>query len=75
MKIQFLIFVLSFAAVSASMAQTDKPKGVYKLSEIIHQDGKHLEAQFKQYKFCLDKYSLTVGYNSVIFCGFRTFQS
>ena len=34
---------------------------------IIHQDGKHLEAQFKQYKFCLDKYSLTVGYNSVIF--------
>ena len=67
MKIQFLIFVLSFAAVSASMAQTDKPKGVYKLSEIIHQDGKHLEAQFKQYKFCLDKYSLTVGYNSVIF--------
>ena len=67
MKIQFLIFVLSFVAVSASMAQTDKPKGVYKLSEIIHQDGKHLEAQFKQYKFCLDKFTLTVGHDPVIF--------
>ena len=66
-KIQFLVFVLSFAAVSVSMAQTNQPKGVYKLSEIIHQDGKHLEAQFKQCKFCLDKYSLTVGYNSVVF--------
>ncbi|MBR2185631.1 MAG: hypothetical protein IJ897_09480 [Prevotella sp.] len=67
LKIQFFVIILSFAATSALMAQTNQPKGVYKLSEIIHQDGKHLEAQFKQCKFCLDKYSLTVGYNSVVF--------
>ena len=64
----FLVTVtLAVATVSSVVAQSQVSNGVYKLSEIIHQDGKHLEAQFKQYKFCLDKYSLTVGYNSVIF--------
>lgn len=62
------IIIALLALVSlAAKAQKQVSNGVYKLSEIIHQDGKHLEAQFKQYKFCLDKYSLTVGFNSVIF--------
>ena len=67
MNKQTIITILLAFVVSSLMAQPSDPKGLYKLSEIIHQDGKHLEAQFKQYKFCLDKYSLTVGYNSVIF--------
>ena len=70
MKKKNIITALLFMAAVVTLkvnAQSQIPNGVYKLSEIIHQDGKHLEAQFKQYKFCLDKYSLTVGYNSVIF--------
>ena len=71
MNKQTIITILLAFVVSSLMAQPSDPKGLYKLSEIIHQDGKHLEAQFKQYKFCLDKYSLTVGRT----CEFRTFQS
>ena len=64
-KQAIITILLTFATLNVN-AQTQVPNGIYKLSEIIHQDGKHLEAQFKQYKFCLDKYSLTVSYNSVI---------
>lgn len=52
--------LLAIVTVAAN-AQTQNPRGLYRLSEIVHQDGKHLEADFKQYKFCLDNYSLTVG--------------
>ena len=65
-KKSILIALLALIAMGVQ-AQTQNPIGLYKLTEIVHQDGKHLEAQFKQYKFCLDKYSLTVGFNSVIF--------
>lgn len=62
--------VATFLFAILSMGVTAQPptvKGIYRLTEIIHQDGKHLEANFKQYKFCLDKYSLTVGHEPVIF--------
>ena len=75
MNKQTIITILLAFVVSSLMAQPSDPKGLYKLSEIIHQDGKHLEAQFKQYKFCLDKYSLTVGDIPQRTCEFRTFQS
>ena len=64
MKKIIIIALLSLAAFAAN-AQTKNPRGLYRLSEIVHQDGKHLEADFKQYKFCLDKYSLTVGSSSM----------
>ena len=67
MKKKTIITLLLVLVSLAANAQKQVANGVYKLSEIIHQDGKRLEAQFKQYKFCLDKYSLTVGFNSVIF--------
>jgi len=57
--ILFAILTMGVAAQPTSL------KGLYKLSEIVHQDGKHLEAGFKQYKLCLDKYSLTVGSSSM----------
>ncbi len=48
-------------------AQNSNPKGLYKLKEIVHQDGKRLEAPFKQYKFCLDSLSLMLEYNEPFF--------
>ena len=65
-KQAIITILLAFVTLEVN-AQTQLPNGIYKLSEIIHQDGKHLEAQFKQYKFCLDRFSLTVSYNAVIF--------
>ena len=53
------ITILSMSAQAA-----DGPKGLYKLNEIVQQDGKHVEASFKQYKFCLDNYTFTIGYNA-----------
>ena len=41
--------VILFALVALTgQAQMSTPKGLYKLTEIVHQDGKHLEAHFRQ---------------------------
>ena len=53
------ITVLTLSAQAA-----DGPKGLYKLNEIVQQDGKHVEANFQQYKYCLDNYSFTVGFSA-----------
>ena len=59
------IITALFALVAMTgQAQLSNPKGLYKLSEIIHQDGKHLEAPFKQYKYCLDNLTLMINYNA-----------
>ena len=57
------IVLSGFSFLSLSAQSTDGPKGLYKLNEIVHQDGKHVEADFKQYKYCLDNNSLTLTYN------------
>ena len=57
------IVLSGFSFLSLSAQSTDGPKGLYKLNEIVHQDGKHVEANFKQYKYCLDNNSLTLTYN------------
>ena len=54
------IVLLGFSILSLSAQSIDGPKGLYKLNEIIQQDGKHVETSFKQYKFCLDNYSFTI---------------
>ena len=62
------IITALFALVAMTgQAQLSNPKGLYKLSEIIHQDGKHLEAPFKQYKYCLDNLTLMINYNAPYF--------
>ena len=58
------IVLLGFSFLSLSAQSTDGPKGLYKLNEIVHQDGKHVEADFKQYKYCLDNYSFTIGFEA-----------
>ena len=57
------IVLSGFSFLSLSAQSTDGPKGLYKLNEIVQQDGKHVEADFKQYKYCLDNNSLTLTYN------------
>ncbi len=60
---QLLIITMTMVAVPSLVAQTSNPKGLYRLKEIVHQDGKHLEAGYQQYKYCLDNLTLTLAYN------------
>lgn len=56
------IILLAFVAMGVQ-AQTQNPKGLYKLTEIVHQNGKHLEAPYRQYKYCLDDVTLMFSYD------------
>ena len=58
------IALSGFSFLSLSAQSVDGPKGLYKLNEIVQQDGKHVEADFKQYKYCLDNNSLTMSFYS-----------
>ncbi len=58
------VVLSGFSFLSLSAQSTDGPKGLYKLNEIVQQDGKHVEADFKQYKYCLDNNSLTMSFYS-----------
>lgn len=58
------VVLSGFSFLSLSAQSVDGPKGLYKLNEIVQQDGKHVEANFKQYKYCLDNNSLTMSFYS-----------
>ena len=59
----WITIVLSGSSfLSLSAQSNDGPKGLYKLNEIVQQDGKHVEADFKQYKYCLDNHSFTLSF-------------
>lgn len=60
--------------LSMSAQEADGPKGLYKLNEIVQQDGKHVEANFQQYKYCLDNYTLMFNYYNVPDKGAHTFN-
>ena len=66
MKKTLLIALLAAFALDGQ-AQISNPKGLYKLTEIVHQDGKRLEAPFKQYKLCQDSLSLMLEYTEPVF--------
>ena len=61
MKKTILTIIIALVALTGQ-AQTQNPKGLYKLTEIVHQDGKHLEAHFRQYKYCLEDVTLMFSY-------------
>ena len=44
-------------------SQTSHPEGLYKLTEVVHQDGKRMEAGYKQYRYCQDGSSLVFTYS------------
>ena len=58
------VVLSGFSFLSLSAQSVDGPKGLYKLNEIVQQDDKHVEADFKQYKYCLDNNSLTMSFYS-----------
>jgi hypothetical protein len=64
-----LVILLAVTVIPTAFAQSPQPKGLYKLTEIIHQDGKHVEAPFKQYKLCFEDLSLMINYSQPIFKG------
>ena len=53
----FVTTVLSVGTVSL-WAQSYQPQGLYKLKEIVHQDGKHMEAGYQLYKYYKDDTTL-----------------
>ena len=59
---QTIISTLLALVAMTGQAQVSNPKGLYKLKEIVHQDGKHVEASFKQYKFCQDSLTIMLDY-------------
>lgn len=58
---------LSGAVCSSVLAQSADPKGLYRLTEIVRQDGKHLEASYLQYKYCMNQYTLMLTHNMTYF--------
>ncbi len=67
MKTIISILLSIVAVVGQAQTQTNNPKGLYKLIEIVHQDGKHVEASFKQYKYCQENISLMINYSPTYF--------
>ena len=62
-QVKFLLAVMVFGiSIQSITAQTSNPKGLYKLTEVVHQDGKHVETGFKQYKLGLDSLALLFTY-------------
>ena len=45
-------------APTLCMAQTDNPRGVYKLTSLINKEGVTIQAPFDQYKICTDSVTL-----------------
>ncbi len=66
LKRQCAIMAMSVIALPSLMAQNSNPKGLYRLTEIVHQDGKRVEAGFKRYRYCQDQLSLVLNYNQNI---------
>ena len=66
MKKSIILILLALVAVTGQ-AQTNNPRGLYKLTEVIHQDGKPVEAGFKQYKYCQENFSLMFNYSPTYF--------
>ena len=61
-----VIMAMSVFVVHSIMAQNSNPRGLYRLTEIVHQDGKRVEAGFKRYGYCQDQLSLVLNYNQNI---------
>ena len=70
-----LIWVLSlilFVSVIGADAQTENPRGIYKLEGINGKNGQYFKEPFNQYKLCGDNVTLTM---TVVGNSFRIFQN
>ena len=65
-----LIGVLSltmFVSIIGADAQTDNPRGIYKLVGINGKDGRYIKEPFDQYKICTDKVTLMMSINNKLY--------
>ena len=65
MNIHKLLFtlILTLSAISTN-AQTENPRGIYKLVGINGRDGQYFKEPFDQYKICTDKVTLMMTINN-----------
>ncbi len=65
---RIIISILSIAITLVSaMAQTENPRGVYKMKSLIDKTGLEINAPFDQYKICTDSITLMVSVNGTSF--------
>lgn len=65
---RIIISILSIAMTFASAtAQTENPRGVYKMKSMIDKTGLEINAPFDQYKVCTDSVTLMVSVNGANF--------
>lgn len=60
---KLIIAAMALASTSLGYAQTDNPRGVYKLTSLIDKTGAKILAFLDQYKICTDSVTLTVVIN------------
>lgn len=65
-KLLIIAFLL-FGTIPTINSQSVNPKGLYKLTEIIHANGKHLETGYNQYKYCTEDLTITLTYSDDFF--------
>jgi hypothetical protein len=56
----WILSLVMFVSIIEAEAQTENPRGIYKLSGINGKDGKYFKEPFDQYKLCGDKVTLTM---------------
>lgn len=65
---RIIFSILAFAMTFASAtAQTENPRGVYKMKSLIDKTGLEIKAPFDQYKVCTDSATLMVSVNGTSF--------
>jgi len=69
MKSKFTSAILGLSlmmliSVTGANAQTENPRGIYKLAGINGKDGKYFKEPFDQYKICTDKVTLMMSINN-----------
>lgn len=65
-RIIFSILAIAMTFASAT-AQTENPRGVYKMKSLIDKTGLEIKAPFDQYKVCTDSVTLMVSVNGTSF--------
>lgn len=59
-----LFTLLLIAAINSTYAQTENPRGIYKLAGITGKGSRYIKEPFDQYKICTDKVTLMVSINN-----------
>ena len=67
MKRILLLVLIVVSSVVIANAQTENPRGIYKLAGINGKNGQYFKEPFDQYKICTDKVTLMMSINNKIY--------